>query len=232
MTNALDLSALWNLSYGLYVVSSTDGTRNNGQIANAIIQVTAEPPKIAVALNKNTLTHSFIDKSHLLSISILDEETPMTMIGLFGFRSGRDTDKMSQCIHRLGNNGCPVVTDHTVSTIEGKVVDSLDVGTHTIFIAEIIGGKVLSNKKPMTYKYYHTVLKGKAQANAPTFRGDQKEKPKENKMKYVCDICSWEYDPETGDPDNGVAAGTAFEDIPDDWTCPVCGATKDQFTPA
>ncbi|HHS49516.1 MAG TPA: High molecular weight rubredoxin [candidate division Zixibacteria bacterium] len=232
MSEKFDPKALWSLSYGLYIVSSMFEGKTNGQIVNAVIQVTAEPPQIAVSLNKETLTHLLVEKSGLLSVSILDQNTPMTMIGLFGFRTGREVDKMSRCGHKLGIDGCPVVIDHTVATIEGKVVKSIDVGTHTIFIAEVVSGELLTDETPMTYQYYHTVLKGKASDKAPTFRGGQPKKKREEKaMKFVCDICGWVYDPEAGDPDNGVEPGTAFEDIPDNWTCPVCGVGKDEFSP-
>jgi len=230
---SFDQRALWALSYGLYVVSSRDDGNYNGQIANAVIQVTADPPKLAVALNKKNYTHQCVVNSGLVSISVLDRETPMKMIGLFGFKSGRDIDKMSQCKYKIGSRGCPIVIDHSVSTIEGMVVDSVDVGTHTVFIVEVTGGEVLSDKKPMTYAYYHEHLKGKAQENAPTYRGDVKTKQSGgNEMQeYVCDICGYVYDPEEGDPDSGIEPGTPFKDLPDDWVCPVCGAGKEDFSP-
>ena len=98
----IDSKAFRSLSYGLYVVTSRDGERLNGQIANAVMQVTSSPPQIAVALNKENLTHDFVSKSGVLAVSVLEEETPMTFIGLFGFRSGRDVDKLSQVNYDTG----------------------------------------------------------------------------------------------------------------------------------
>jgi len=233
MPDKLDLSALWKLSYGLYIVASRSGERMNGQIANAIVQVTAEPPKIIVALNKNNLTHEFVAESGMLSISIIDTTADMQFIGTFGFKSGRDIDKMSMCAWKLLDSGCPAILDHSNAIIEGAVFDSVDVGTHTVFLADIISTEVLSDTEPMTYAYYHTVLKGKASKNAPTYRGANKpdEKKGGETMKYVCDICGYVYDPAIGDPDNGIDPGTPFDKLPDDWVCPVCGAGKDVFSP-
>lgn len=233
MSAKIERAALWKLSYGLYIVASRSGEKMNGQIANAVIQVTAEPPQIAVAINKENLTHDLIEQSGLLTVSVLDITADMKFIGTFGFKSGRDIDKMSTCQWRKLETGCPVVLDHTASIMEGKVASSLDAGTHTIFLAEILFSEVLGDEKPMTYEYYHNVLKGKASKNAPTFRGGEaKETPKKggNMKKYVCDICGYVYDPEVGDPDSDVDPGTAFDDLPEDWVCPVCGAGQDDFS--
>ena len=209
----------------------------NGQIANACMQVTAEPPRIAVAIAKANLTHEYISKSGVFAISILDESTPMKLIGLFGFKSGREVDKLSMCKFKKGVTGCPLVTDYALSVIEAKVMDQCDVGTHTIFVGDVVSAENLRSGKPMTYAYYHQVKKGKASKNAPTYRGhieqaEQKpERRKEGMSNYVCEVCGYVYDPDKGDPDSGIEPGTAFEDLPDDWVCPVCGAGKDQFSP-
>jgi len=231
----VNLTALFDISYGLYVVSSHDGEKSNGQIANAVMQVTAEPPCIAVAISKNNLTHEFIAKSGQFGVSILDESTPMELIGLFGFKSGRDVDKLSKCQYKKGITGCPLVTDYALTVIEARVVQQCDVHTHTIFVGEVLSAEVLREGQPMTYAYYRQVKGGKASKNAPTYREHVKEKKeqgrKESMKRYVCDVCGYVYDPEEGDPDNGVEPGTTFEDLPDDWVCPVCGAGKDQFSP-
>ncbi|HOO46034.1 MAG TPA: flavin reductase family protein, partial [Deltaproteobacteria bacterium] len=183
----MDRKALWSLSYGLYVVSSISGEKANGQIANSVIQVSAEPPSIAVSINKNNLTHAYIEQSGVLAVSVLEEEAPMSLIGLFGFKSGRDVDKISQVTCHTGDTGCPVVVDNVLSFVEGKVVGSLDCGTHTIFVAEITGAKVLKEGTPLTYAYYQNVKKGKAPKNAPTYKGDaaSQEKPEEKNVEGV-----------------------------------------------
>lgn len=171
----MDLSALFKINYGLYIVSSKKDDRFNGQIANAVIQVTADPPKVAVCLNKNNLTHEFIESSGLFTVSILSKETPLTFIGLFGFRSGRDIEKFKDVNYDLGEKTqVPIVKDYTVAFIECKVVDKFDVGTHTIFIGEVLNCGKLSDEEPMTYAYYHEVKKGKASKNAPTYIKENK----------------------------------------------------------
>jgi len=232
---ALDRRALYIISYGMYVVTSRLGNELNGQIANTVFQVSSEPPRIAVSINKNNLTHEYISKSRVLAVSVLDESTPMTFIGLFGFKSGRDVDKLSQVKYRKGLTGCPLVTENALAVIEGKVVGSADAGTHTIFVADLVAAEVLREGTPLTYAFYHEQKKGKAPKSAPTYietpeATEQKEVPKKMK-KYVCNVCGYIYDPDLGDPDNGIKPGTAFEDLPDDWVCPVCGASKEDFSP-
>lgn len=156
------------ISYGLYIVSSYDGEKFNGQIVNSVFQVTANPPKIAVSLNKTNLTHSYVEKSKIFSISVLDQETPMAFIGLFGFKSGRDINKFKTTGHKIYDK-CPIVTDNTLAVIFCKVHSSLDVGTHTLFIGEAIGSELIKEGTPLTYDYYRKVKKGKTQKNATTY---------------------------------------------------------------
>jgi flavin reductase (DIM6/NTAB) family NADH-FMN oxidoreductase RutF/rubredoxin len=238
MNGVLDRKALWDISYGLYLVSSVSGYKTNGQIANSVIQISAEPPSVAVSINKNNLTHKYIEESGVLAISVLEEDTPMPFIGLFGFKSGRDIDKMSQVSCRNGETGCPIVTDNALSWFDGKVTGSVDCGTHSIFVVEIVSAEVLKEGTPLTYAYYQNVKKGKASKNAPTYKGDlniqekSEEKFAEGTMKkYVCGVCGYIYDPQEGDSEGNIPPGTPFEDLPDDWTCPVCGAAKDEFSP-
>lgn len=231
----IDKQAFRALSYGLYIVASKEGDRLNGQIANAVMQVTSRPPRIAVALNKENLTHQMVENSRIFSVSILEEGTPLKFIGLFGFKSGRDVDKLSQVKYEAGETGAPMVTENAVAVMEAKVTGSVDVGSHTLFIGEVVGARVVSQETPMTYAYYHKVKGGKSPKTAPTYVEDKMEKPEEERReemkRYVCEVCGYVYVPTKGDPDNGVAPGTAFEDLPEDWVCPVCGAGKDQFTP-
>jgi flavin reductase (DIM6/NTAB) family NADH-FMN oxidoreductase RutF/rubredoxin len=234
--NEVDLKALWGLSYGLYVVASKHDEKLNGQIANTVFQVTAEPPRIAVSISKNNLTHEYIARSGVFSVSVLDVSTPMTFIGLLGFKSGRDVDKFSQIQYQVGSGGCPVVTENALAVFEAKVLDGVDVGSHTLFTGEIVTAKVLREGEPLTYADYHRIKKGKAPRNAPTYRGEaaknlEPERKGRRMKKYVCDVCGYVYDPASGDPEHGVEPGTVFKDIPDDWVCPICGATRDQFSP-
>ena len=169
MAEDLDKRALRDLSYGLYLVTSRDGERLNGQVVNTVIQVTSEPTRVAVIINKQNLTHEFITKSGVFGVTVLAEDTPMTFIGPFGFRSGRDIDKLAPVGYKLGITGCPLVTEHALSVLEARVAESLDLGTHTVFIGDAVYGEVLKEGRPLTYRYYHEVLKGKAPPAAPTF---------------------------------------------------------------
>ena len=169
MSPDFDRRAFRDLSYGLYIVTSRDGNRLNGQIVNTVIQVTSDPARVAVIVNKQNLTHEFISRSGLFGVSVLDESAPMTFLGLFGFRSGRDVDKLSQVQFKIGVAGCPLVLEHALSVLEARVIDQIDLGTHTIFIGDTVDAEVLKEGRPLTYRYYQEFLKGKAPATAPTY---------------------------------------------------------------
>ena len=169
MSPEFDRRAFRDLSYGLYIVTSLDGERLNGQIVNTVIQVTSDPARVAVIINKQNLTHEFISKSGVFGVSVLDESAPMTFLGPFGFRSGRDVDKLSQVQHKIGVTGCPLVLEHALSGLEAKVISQIDLGTHTIFIGDTVYAEVLKEGRPLTYRYYQEFLKGKAPAAAPTY---------------------------------------------------------------
>ena len=229
----MNKSALHKISYGMYIVTSIVGDKMNGQIANTVFQVTSEPPAIAVSINKDNLTHKYIEKSGVFAVSVLSKEADMKLIGQFGFKSGREIDKFKGIEFRKGATGCPIVLNSALAYLEAEVQARFDAGTHTIFLGKLVDAGILKEGEPMTYSYYHTVKKGRAPKTAPTYIGEEKEpvSRKENKKmeKWVCTICGYVYDPAVGDPDSGIAPGTAFEDLPDDWVCPICGATKDQF---
>jgi flavin reductase (DIM6/NTAB) family NADH-FMN oxidoreductase RutF/rubredoxin len=222
----MNKSAFFKLSYGLYVVSSGSREKLNGQIANTVFQVTSEPATIGVSINKLNLTHDFIRESKKFSVSILSTAAPMDFIGRFGFKSGRDINKFEGMQYRTGITGVPIVTEHCVAMLEAEVIAEFDCGTHRIFLGEVKDCDVLSDA------YYHAVKGGKAPKTAPTYQAEEpKTKQKEVSMtKYTCDVCGYVYDPEAGDPDAGIKPGTKFEDLPEDWVCPVCGADKSNFS--
>ena len=229
----MNLKTLHKISYGLYIISSKKDSKINGQIANTVFQITSEPPTIAVSINKQNLTHEFIQESKVFAVSILSKKASMKFIGNFGFKSGRDLDKFSDIIFKMGKTGSPIVMENTIGYLECELINSLDAGTHTIFVGKIINAEIINEEdEPMTYDYYHKVIKGKAPKSAPTYINDKiiEIKKEEKTMKnYVCTVCGYVYDPEVGDPDSGIEPGTAFEDIPGDWVCPVCGVGKDMF---
>jgi ferric-chelate reductase [NAD(P)H] len=169
MAEKMDRTPLRDLSYGLYIVTSRDGRRLNGQVVNTVIQVTSEPPRLGVIINKKNLTHEFIKKSKVFGVTVLEESVPMTFIGLFGFKSGREIDKFSKVKFKEGTTGCPLVVEHTLSVLEAEVVDEIDVGSHTIFIGDAVNSEVIKSGRPLTYQFYHEVLKGNSPKNAPTY---------------------------------------------------------------
>jgi rubredoxin len=195
------------------------------------MQVTAEPPKLLVCINKENLTHQYIQESGVFSISILDQNTPMKFIGNFGFKSGREFNKFKEIDYKIGKTRVPIVTSNTLGYLECEVAMSMDVGTHTAFVGRIVEAQALREGEPLTYAYYHKIKGGKSSEKAPTYiKSEKKEVKEEMKMeKYVCTVCGYIYDPEKGDPDSGIKPGTPFEEIPDDWVCPICGVTKDSF---
>ncbi|RKZ25642.1 High molecular weight rubredoxin [bacterium] len=214
------------LSYGMYVVSSRKGDRLNGQIANTVFQVASEPPLIAVSINRENLTHEFIRESKVFAVSILSEDSPMELVSLFGFRSGRDEDKFQKVKYTKGKTGCPILSEYALGYLEAEVISEVDAATHTVFIGRVVEGDVLSDGTPMTYAYYHKVKRGRAPERAPTYVEEKGE------GKWRCRICGYIYDPEKGDPENGIPPGTSFDKLPENWVCPVCGAGKEEFEEA
>lgn len=168
----MNTKALHLISYGLYVVSSKKGENINGQTANTVTQVSSEPPIISVCINKGNLTHEFIQDSGVFTASILAQDTPLSLIGHFGFKSGRDVNKFDGVNYKLGETGAPIVLDNTLAYLEAKVIKSVDVGTHTIFIGDLVDAEVLQEGEPMTYAYYHLVKRGTTPKTAPSYHKD------------------------------------------------------------
>ncbi len=224
----MDLKALHKLGYGLYVVASRKGDKLNAQITNTVFQITSEPPTVAVSINKNNLTWEFIKASRVFAVSILCQDTPLSFIGHFGFKSGRDIDKLDGINYKIGQTKAPVVIDNAVSYLEAKVIKEMDLGTHTIFVGQIMDADILNEKTCMTYEYYHQVKRGTTPRTAPSYVEEKKEVTSKM-VNYKCSVCGWVYDPKLGDQGSGIAPGTPFEQIPDDWVCPVCGASKSDF---
>ena len=157
----IDIEALFRITYGLFIVSSGDRTRGNGFISNTVFQVTADPPQFVVCCNKNNFTAGFIEKSGVFSVSILEKETSSDIMGRFGFKSGRDLDKMEGMSIRYGETGVPIVLNASIAFLECKVVQTFDVGTHLMFVGELVQSALIdSTKEPLTYLYYRQVKKG------------------------------------------------------------------------
>ncbi len=230
----MNTEAFFKITYGLYIVSSGSGDKKSGYIANTAFQVTSQPPQIAIACNKDNYTSGLIKESGAFSISVLKQKASSDLIGLFGYKSGEGIDKFKSTKYVTGSTGTPIVTSDTVAWFECKLVNQFDVGTHIVYIGEIINNDLLiADGEPLTYDYYKNVKKGKAPKNAPTYIKEtvveKPEKATAGAARYQCLVCDHIYDPAEGDPDGGIEPGTLFEDIPDDWVCPVCGAAKSDF---
>ena len=165
----VDLQALFTLSYGLYIVTGASEGRLNGQIANALMQVTADPICVVVALHKDNLTTELVEKNKAFGVSVLEEDTPMPFIGTFGFKCGRNINKMTQCQYKIGDTGVPLVLDHALAVIEAKVIDIIPVYTHKLFVAEVVSAETIKSGTPLTYANYRLIKGGKSPKNAPTF---------------------------------------------------------------
>jgi flavin reductase (DIM6/NTAB) family NADH-FMN oxidoreductase RutF/rubredoxin len=250
----IDYSSFTKLSYGLYIISTEYDGEKVGYAGNTGFQVTAEPETIAVSCNKDNYTSEFIRKSKKFSLSVLQKDLDVAMVGDFGFKSGRDTDKFKHYDYKMGELEIPIVTENCVATFECKVVNEVDCGTHILFIGEVVSAEKLSDEEPLTYAYYHEHYKMRSPKNAPTYippekldEENSKESPKNNDGEkpeeivegseqetdapsdHVCIICGYTYDPEIGEPSMGIPPGTPFEDLPEDFICPICGASKEYF---
>ena len=219
---------LHKISYGLYIVTSGI-VRNNGQIANTVFQMTAEPATVAVCINKRNYTYELIKESKVFAVSVLSLSAPLKLIGNFGFKSGRNFDKFEGVNYKIGKTGTRIVLDNSIAYVEAEVIGEFDAGTHTLFMGRVVDSEILSTEEPMTYAYYNDVKRGTTPSSAPTYLKEDVVTEGKKMAKYTCNVCGYVYDPEKGDPDAGVQPGTPFEELPESWVCPVCGATKDQF---
>ncbi|MDO5116482.1 MAG: flavin reductase family protein [Synergistaceae bacterium] len=169
MDKTIDMKALFSLTYGMYIVSTVCDGRLNGQIANTVMQITSEPLCVATCLNKANLTTELIKKSGCFSVSILEQDVPMTFIGQFGFKSGRDIDKFSNVKFEPASTGAPLIEDWSIAAFDARVCDVVDMPSHVLFIGEVQCAKFFKEALPLTYSDYHSIKKGKSPKTAPTF---------------------------------------------------------------
>jgi len=207
----MDNKVFTKLSYGVYAVTTWDNGRPTGCIANSIMQITSNPATVAISINHNNYTNGCIDRSGKFAVSVLKEKTDPSIIGTLGFFSGRDTNKFEKVSYEL-KDYMPVVTD-ACGYIVCNVINKMETETHTVFLGEVIAGEVMSEEDPMTYAYYHKVIKGKSPKNAPTYLPE--EETEKGKKKFKCQVCGYVYE---------------GEELPEDFICPVCGVGADKFT--
>lgn len=161
------IKGLEYITYGLYIVTSSADGKDGGLIVNTVFQVTAEPARVAISVNKDSFTHQLISKSHIFAAMPLEQKTDLPFIGRFGFRTMRNFDKFAGVKVRRGVLGAPVVEEHTLSFLEAEVEQTVDVGTHTLFIGRVRNaGCTDCSGEPLTYEYYHKVIKGKTPKGA------------------------------------------------------------------
>lgn len=211
----MDQTALYKLSYGLYIIGAFKDDRAAGCVVNTCFQVTASPAQLVVSLNKDNYTLEAVRQSGRLSVSILSEDTDPSLIGTFGFFSSRDTDKYKTHGMELIDN-TPCVGGKFAGRIILEAKNYFDCGTHVMVLCEVID-TVAGEGTPMTYAYYHNVIKGKEPKNAPTYRADAApaQSKAKTKIRYRCTVCGYE---------------TEYEGpLPDDYLCPICGVDSSFF---
>ena len=199
MSNKINPTALFNIGYGLYVVTAKDGEKDNGCIVNAVTQLTDKKLRVAVTINKQNLTHDMVKNTGICNVNCLSEETPFEIFEYFGFQSGRNVEKFVSPNLQRSENGL-VTLPYTNSFFSLKVEQEVDLDSHTLFICEVTEAQVLSNKPTMTYTYYHKNVK---------------PQPKMTSSKgWVCTICGYVYE---------------GEELPPDFVCPLCKHGVDVF---
>jgi len=241
--------AFHKLSYGLYIISTVYDNIKAGYIGNTVFQVTSSPPQITISCSKNNATTEKILQSRIFSVTVLAENCNTGLIGQFGFMSGTETDKFQNVQTKTSVTGAPIVLDSAVAWFDCKVTFTADVGTHMLITGLVEDSDILSDEAPLTYDYYREKYKMSAPVNAPTYIDRDKLKEEENTTDhevknrpgakeqeesdsaaiYTCSICGYQYNPEEGDPTAGIPPGTSFEDLPEDYKCPVCNADKEYF---
>jgi flavin reductase (DIM6/NTAB) family NADH-FMN oxidoreductase RutF/rubredoxin len=232
--NRIAVNSLFKITYGMYIVSSKFNNKLNGYISNTVMQVTSDPVQLAICCSKNNYSSEIIKKSKILSISVLQRETSPDLINLFGYNTGKDINKFENIKYINGFSGVPIVIQDSIVWFECELINIIESGSHNIFICKVIKSETLDFKKePLTYAYYRDIKKGVAPKNAPTFIDTGKLKTESvytlSAIKYKCQVCNFIYNPDEGDDKAGIPPGTEFQDLPDDWVCPVCGTKKSNF---
>ena len=200
--NKNDMTALFNIGYGLYVITSNDGKKDNGLIVNTVTQVTNSPNRIAVCINKQNYSHHVIQQTGIMNVNCLSVDAPFSVFENFGFQSGRNSDKFANCTPLHSDNGLVFLPKYINSFMSLKVEQYIDMDTHGMFICSITEARVLSDKETMTYTYYQNNVKPKPQTDG--------------KKGWVCKICGYIYE---------------GEELPDDFICPLCKHGASDFEP-
>lgn len=202
----IEREAMYKISYGLYMLTTTDGQKQNGCIVNTVSMITDNPTRIVVFVNKSNYSEQLLRETKICNVSVLTESTPFDVFKQFGFQSGRDVDKFEGGRYEMTENGLYYLPQCANAVLSAKVTECYDYGTHTLFVAEVTEAKKLNDEKSVTYEYYQSNIKPKPQA-------PKAEQPSE-KGKWVCKICGYEYE---GD------------ELPADFICPWCKHPAEDF---
>ncbi len=202
----IEKEAMYKLTYGLFMLTTTDGQKQNGCIVNTVTMLTDNPKRIVVFVNKANYSEQLLRKTKIFNVSVLTEKTPFDIFKQFGFQSGRDVDKFEGGRYETSENGLYYLPDYANAVLSAKVVDCYDYDTHTLFVAEVTEAKTLNGDKSVTYEYYQNNIKPKPQA--------PKAEEASGKGKWVCKICGYVHE---GD------------ELPADFVCPWCKHPAEDF---
>lgn len=201
----MDSKALYNLSYGIFVLGSVSESKINACITNTCMQIASEPTRVAISVLNQNLTCQMIKDSGFFALSVLDNTCSFDLIKHFGFQSGKNIDKFENFVHKIDKNGCPFIEESVCSVLNCKVLSVQDLGTHTLFVAEVQDANILSKNPPVTYADYQSKIKPK-----------QKIENNKKIVGWKCKICGFIY--------NGA-------ELPKDYECPLCGHPAEDFEP-
>ena len=214
----VDSKAFRSMSYGVYIISSIYNQFRAGCVVNTLVQLTSKPARVSVAINKDNSTCGVVLTTGRFEASILAESAPMELIGRFGFHTSTELDKFAETEFAVDEAGVPYVTEHVVAHMGVRVIDSIDVGSHMLIIGEVEESEVLSSEPAMTYAYYHQVKGGKTPPKASSYEEPAAEEaaPVAEGVRYgwKCKICGHVVE---------------MDELPDDFTCPICGKGKEFF---
>lgn len=200
----MNKAVMHDISYGLYILSAREGEKDNGCVVNTVQQAASAPNILSVAVNKQNYTHDMILRTRALTVSILDETAPFELYKSFGFQSGRDADKFAGYEAVRGENGILYLARHTCGYIGGKVINTVNLGSHTLFLAAVTEAEALSDSRPVTYEFYHANVKPKPEETKTAAKG------------WRCKVCGYVYEGET---------------LPADFVCPWCKHGVEDFEP-
>ena len=219
----VDRKAFHTLSYGVYIVAAQTDELRAGCVVNTFQQVTSSPAQVSVAVNKDNATADVIKKAGRFTAAVLDETATMELIGRFGFKTSTDIDKFADTAFAADASGQPYVTEHACAWASVRVDHTIDMGSHWVFLGEAEEAGVLSKEPPMTYAFYRQVKGGKTPPKASSYDATEaqaapapKAAPAAGTSKWECQIC-------------GYVVEVEGDELPADFTCPVCGAGPDQF---